>query len=97
MRKYRHDIWQSQEFLATLADWDIDGLIVGGIELICCVLYAVLGTDERGYRYAVPPDIVSGMRSSEQVANCAARDYLRLVHPSVDRASDLLHDWRIVL
>jgi len=93
VRKYRFDIWQSQEFLAALADWDIDGLIIGGVELICCVLYAALGADERGFHYAVPQDIVSGMRSSEQVANRAARDYLRSVHPSVDRAGDLLRDW----
>lgn len=92
VRKYRFDIWQSQEFLAALADWDIDGLIIGGVELICCVLYAALGADERGYHYAVPQDIVSGMRSSEQVANRAARQYLRSVHPSVDQAGDLLRN-----
>jgi nicotinamidase-related amidase len=89
-RKYRYDIWQSQEFLTALEDWDIDGLIIGGVELICCVLYAALGAEERGFRYVVPQDIVSGMRSSEQVANRAAREYLRSVHPSVDRAGDLL-------
>jgi GNAT superfamily N-acetyltransferase len=31
--------------------------------------------------------------SSEQVANPAAREYLRSAHPSVDRAGDLLHSW----
>ncbi len=36
-RKYRYDIWQSQEFLEALSDWDIDGLIIGGVELTCCV------------------------------------------------------------
>src|SRR6266700_5356423 len=25
--KYRFDVWQSQEFLRALADWDIDGLV----------------------------------------------------------------------
>ena len=34
-RKYRYDIWQSQEFLEALSDWDIDGLIIGGVELTC--------------------------------------------------------------
>ncbi len=45
--KYRFDIWQSQEFLRALADWDIDGLVGGGVELVCCVLYAVLGAGPR--------------------------------------------------
>lgn len=94
VRKYRYDIWQSHEFAQALSDWDIDGLIIGGVELICCVLYAVLGAGERGYRYVVARDLVSGMRSSEQVANRAARDYLGSVHPSVARAEDLLSSWR---
>ncbi len=93
-RKYRYDIWQSPEFLAALADWDIDGLVIGGVELTCCVLYAVLGAEERGFHYVVPMDLVSGMRSSEPVANGAARDYLRSVHPHVERADDLLRSWR---
>jgi nicotinamidase-related amidase len=72
VRKHRFDIWQSQEFNDALSEWDIDGLIIGGVELICCVLYAVLGAEERGFQYVVPQDIVSGMRSSEAVANQAA-------------------------
>jgi len=92
--KYRFDIWQSQEFLRALADWDIDGLVIGGVELVCCVLYAVLGAEERGFHYVVPQDLVSGMRSSERVANRAVRDYLRSTHPSVDSAESLLRRWR---
>ncbi len=38
--------------------------------------------------YVVPQDLVSGMRSSEQVANQAVRDYLRAVHPTVERDAD---------
>jgi nicotinamidase-related amidase len=94
-RKYRYDIWQSPEFLAALADWDIDGLVIGGVELTCCVLYAVLGAEERGFHYVVPMDLVSGIRSSEPVANGAARDYLRSVHPHVERADDVLRYWRV--
>ena len=56
VRKYRFDIWHSQEFVQALADWDINGL----------------------------------MPSSEQPANRAVRDYLRSVHPTVERATDLL-------
>jgi len=94
VRKYRFDLWQSQEFAQALSDWDIEGLIIGGVELICCVLYAVLGAEERGYSYVVPRDLVSGMHSSERIANRAVRDYLRAVHPTVERAPDLLRLWR---
>ena len=93
-RKYRYDIWQSQEFLEALSDWDIDGLIIGGVELTCCVLYAVLGAQERGFHYVVPIDLVSGMRSSEQAGNSPIRDYLRSEHPSATQAEDLLRKWR---
>jgi nicotinamidase-related amidase len=94
VRKYRFDLWQSEEFVQALSDWDIGGLIIGGVELICCVLHAVLGAEERGYSYVVPLGLVSGMRSSEQVANRAVRDYLRAVHPTVERAADLLSLWQ---
>jgi nicotinamidase-related amidase len=94
VRKYRFDVWQSQEFLQALSDWDIEGLIIGGVELICCVLHAVLGAEERGYAYVVPQDLVSGVRSTERVANRAVRGYLRAVHPTVEHAADLLSLWR---
>jgi len=93
VRKYRFDLWQSQEFEQALSEWDVDGLIIGGVELICCVLYAVLGAEERGYTYVVPLDLVSGMHSSEQVANPAVRAYLQAVHPTVSCAEDLLRLW----
>jgi nicotinamidase-related amidase len=93
-RKDRFDIWQSREYLRALADWDIDGLIIGGVELICCVLHAVLGAEERGNRYLVPLDLFSGIRSTERTANRAARDYLRAVHPTIDHADDLLPHWQ---
>lgn len=95
VHKYRYDIWQSQEFLQVLSDWDIDGLIICGVELTCCVLYAVLGAEERGFQYVVPLDLVSGIRSSEQIANGAVRDYLRSAHPSVDQADNLFPNWRV--
>jgi nicotinamidase-related amidase len=94
VRKYRFDIWQSPEFVQALSDWDVDGLIIGGVELICCVLRAVLGAEERGFSYVVPQDLVSGMRSTEQIGNRAARDYLRSIHPTAERAGDLLRHWR---
>jgi nicotinamidase-related amidase len=94
VRKYRFDIWQSEEFRFALSDWDIEGLIICGVELTCCVLYAALGASERGFHYVVPQDLVSGMRSSEQAGNQAVRDYLRSVHPTVEHAEELLGTWR---
>ncbi len=90
VRKYRYDIWQSQEFLQVLSDWDIDGLIICGVELTCCVLYAVLGAQEHGFQYLVPIDLVSGMRSTEQTGNSAIREYLRFMHPAMDQSDQLL-------
>jgi len=94
VRKHRFDIWQSAEFLDALADWDIDGLVIGGVELQCCVLYAVLGAEERGFHYVVPQDLVSGIDRCETTSNPVVREYLRLVHPAPESADVLLAEWR---
>lgn len=94
VRKYRFDVWQSSEFRSALEDWDIDGLVIGGVELQCCVLYAVLGAEERGYHYVVPQDLVSGIDACEQTSNRAVRDYLGYAHPTLDSADELLNGWR---
>jgi len=91
VRKYRFDIWQSQEFGEVLAARGIQGLIIGGVELRCCVLYAVLGAEERGYRYVVPHDLVSGLDCDEAVG--AIRHYLSLAHHAPPTALSLLDAW----
>jgi nicotinamidase-related amidase len=88
--KDRFDVWQSQAFRQQLEDWEIDGLIICGLELQCCLLHAVLGASERGFHYAVPLDLVSGLDSCDTTSNRAVRDYLRLVHPTVADAAGLL-------
>jgi nicotinamidase-related amidase len=92
--KRRFDIWQSQQFLDALVDWDIDGLVVGGVELQCCALYAVLGAEERGFHYVVPQDLVSGIDRCQMTSNRAVRDYFRFAHPSPESCSMLLAGWR---
>lgn len=92
--KHRFDIWRSEEFLDALTEWDTDGLIIGGVELQCCVLYAVLGAEERGHHYVVPLDLVSGIDACEQTSNRAVRDYLQFAHPSPASAQDLLAGWK---
>ncbi|MFG6201845.1 cysteine hydrolase family protein [Nonomuraea sp. JJY05] len=94
VRKDRFDLWQSREFMDVLAEWDIDGLVIGGVELQCCVLYAVLGAEERGFHYVVPQDLVSGIDRCEKTSNRAVRDYLRFAHPSPESAEVLLAGWR---
>jgi nicotinamidase-related amidase len=94
VRKDRFDTWQSREFLDLLAEWDIDGLVIAGVELQCCVLYAVLGAEERGYHYVVPQDLVSGIDRCEPTSNRVVREYFRYAHPSPDSAEILLAAWR---
>lgn len=94
VRKYRFDIWQSQEWLAYLAGDGIDGLVIAGAELRCCVLYAVLGADERGYAYTVPLDLVSGVDAGEQMYNEWTLRYLRDVHDAPESSAALLDAWR---
>ncbi|MEV0842699.1 isochorismatase family cysteine hydrolase [Actinocatenispora sera] len=94
--KDRFDCWQSCEFTDLLDRYDIDGLVICGVELVCCVLYAVLGAAERGYHYLVPPDLVSGQDFGEQTDNRAVRDFLRFNQPDRVRydAAAILARWR---
>lgn len=94
--KDRFDCWQSREFTGYLDHHDIDGLVVCGVELVCCVLYAVLGAAERGYHYLVPSDLVSGQDPGDETDNKAVRDFLRFNQPDRTRLSsaDVLARWR---
>jgi len=94
--KHRYDCWQSPSFTGFLDGNDIDGLVICGVELVCCVLYAVLGAAERGYHYMVPLDLVSGQDPGDQGGNKAVRDYLRFNHPEhvLDSSEEILGRWR---
>jgi nicotinamidase-related amidase len=39
----------------------VDGFVIAGVELRCCVVFAWLGADERGYHFVVPQDLVSAL------------------------------------
>lgn len=88
VRKDRFDIWQSREFTDLLDAWGIQGLIIGGVELRCCVLFAVLGADERGYRCVVPHDLVSGLDTDGAIT--PIRQYLTVVYGAPPTAEDIL-------
>ncbi len=92
--KDRFDVWQSEQWLDYLQQHKIDGLVITGVELRCCVLYAVLGADERGYAYTVPLDLVSGVDAGEKSDNEWVRRYLRDVHDAPANSAQLLNAWR---
>jgi len=94
--KYRFDCWQSPSFAGFLEGNDIDGLVICGVELVCCVLYAVLGAAERGYHYLVPQDLVSGQDPGDETDNKAVRDYFRLNRPehTIESSGEILTHWR---
>jgi len=91
--KARFDVWQSATFRDVLQSSKIDGLVIGGVDLSWCVLYAVLGAAERGYDYVVPQDLISGLDTCAKTSTRAVREYLRLVHPSLESSSTLLRHW----
>jgi nicotinamidase-related amidase len=94
--KNRFDCWQSREFTDFIESRDVDGLVIAGVELVCCVLYAVLGASERGYHYLVPEDLVSGQDLGDDTDNRAVRDYLRHNRPQhlIPTAITILEAWR---
>jgi nicotinamidase-related amidase len=95
--KDRFDSWQSEPFVEWLTAEDIDGLVICGVELVCCVLYGILGAQERGYDYVVPPDLVSGQDFGDETDNRAVRDFLRYNQPDRLVASDeILTRWRAI-
>jgi nicotinamidase-related amidase len=88
--KPRFDVWQSPEFLGYLHDDPVDGFIIAGVELRCCVLFAALGADERGYRFVVPQDLVSGIDNGDETYNAAARRLLTELYGAPDTSAPLL-------
>jgi nicotinamidase-related amidase len=94
IEKHRFDIWQSAGFVSWLEARDIDGFAVAGVELRCCVLFAVLGADERGYRVTVPLDLVSGLDEGDATYNRAARDFLRFTYQAPPSSDFILDAWR---
>lgn len=89
--KDRFDIWRSPEFEELLKSRGVEGLIISGVELRCCVMFAVLGADERGYSRVVPQDLVSGQDSDPSIASI--RHYLTTVYDAPPTAEYILDAW----
>jgi len=92
--KHRYDIWQSAEFLRFVEATNPDGFVFAGVELCCCVLYGVLGADERGFQYSVPMSLVSGIDPGAKTYNRAVREFLTLIHEAPEEADGILEAWR---
>ena len=92
--KDRFDLWRSAEFNDYLAQRRPEGFVICGVELCCCVLYAVLGADERGYRYVVPQDLVSGIDTGATTYNRAVREFLKTVHDAPESFEGVLEALR---
>ena len=92
--KPRFDVWQSPEFHDYLAADPVDGFVIAGVELRCCVLFAAFGADERGYRFVVPQDLVSGLDIGDGSYNDTARRLLAELYRAPDTARRLLAAWR---
>lgn len=91
--KPRFDVWQSREFLDYLAADPVDGFVIAGVELRCCVLFATFGADERGYRFVVPQDLVSGLDPGDDTYNLAARHLLTELYDLQVTSCELLATW----
>lgn len=88
--KDRYDIWSSAEVRSDPRRLEHGRADHRRRRVKCCVLYAALGADERGYHYAVPQDLVSGIDECDETSDRAVRDYLTFAHPSPAVASELL-------
>ena len=91
--KPRFDVWQSREFLDYLAADPVDGFVIAGVELRCCVLFASFGADEHGYHFVVPQDLVSGLDLGDDTYNLAARHLL----VSLLTIDDLMHEGQKII
>ncbi len=92
--KPRFDVWQSPDFLSYLHDDPVDGFIIGGVELSCCVLFAALGASDRGYRFVVPQDLVSGLDTGDSTYNATARRLLTELYDAPENTARLLETLR---
>jgi len=92
--KYRFDVWQSEEFVHFVETEKPEGFVFAGVELCCCVLFAVLGADERGYRVSAPMDLVSGIDSGNDTYNKSVREYLKRIYKAPDTSEKILKAWK---
>jgi len=85
--------WLRPELEAVLKEWGTDTLIVTGAETDVCVLAAVLGAVDRGYRVVVPTDAVCS--STDRTHDALLTLYRERYGQQVEtvRTEELLDAW----
>lgn len=91
--KYNFDLWQNKQFQKYLDDKNIDTLIFTGVEILCCVLFAIMGADERGFNLVVPKDLVSSVDGWEKEAENIL-DFVGKLYGPVVPSSEILNVWQ---
>lgn len=90
--KYNFDIWQNKKFQNYLKKKRIETIIITGIEILCCVLFAILGADERGYNIIIPKDLVSSVDGWKKESKNVL-DFVGKLYGPVVFSKNILNVW----
>jgi nicotinamidase-related amidase len=92
--KWTYSPWSAQELATTLARRGADTLIVTGTETDVCVLAAVLGAVDRGYRVVLPTDALCS--SSDRAHDASLTVYRERYGQQVETATaeEIVQAWR---
>lgn len=90
--KNNFDIWQNKRFIKFLNDHKIETLLITGVEIVCCVLYAVIGAEERGFKPVIIRDLVSGVDEGLKEQNNLISIIGKFYGPVVS-SEDILEIW----
>ena len=91
--KFNFDIRQNKEFSKFLDKNKIETIIITGVEISCCVLYAVLGAEERGFNIVVPKDLVSGVDEGLKDQKYLLK-LINEMYGSVVSSKDIIKVWK---
>lgn len=92
--KYNFDIWQNKRFARFLDKNKINNLIITGVETTCCILFAVLGADERGFKMIMPKDLISSADSWKKESNLLLK-FLGSLYGPLTTSQQILKLWKI--
>lgn len=91
--KANFDIWQNKKLIKFLDKNKIETLIITGVEVACCVLYAVLGAEERGFNVVIPRDLVSGVDEGLKDQTSLLKIINEMYGPVVN-STDIIKIWK---
>ncbi len=90
--KNNFDIWQNEKFVNFLDKNHIETLVVTGVEIACCILYTILGAEERGFNIVVPEDLVSGVDEGKKNQESLLKIINEMYAPVVN-SKEILDIW----